>query len=164
MGIVVVAVTLAALPAAAGQQGDGQRWHRGTRAHRAHARHVLTQEQREQIRPWLQAEREASKPLRELRTQLREAVLSDSPDQGKIASLQSQLASLTAETLSRRTALAQRIAGLLTPEQRKQLRDSRMLPGFLDPAGWGGRAPFHGPDGRGPRHRPAGPPPPDDQM
>jgi Spy/CpxP family protein refolding chaperone len=146
---VATVVTAVALPAVAGQRSDAPR---GPRGPRGHFRQVLTQEQREQIRPWIQAEREASKPLADLRKQLRDAVLADAPDQGKIASLQSQVEPLQTEALTRRIALAQRIASLLTPEQRQELRNSRMLPPFLDPVGHGG--PGYGPDGRGPHAKP----------
>jgi len=162
MGVAVLAaVTAAALawPALAGQ-GDGQRGPHGPRMAR-----ILTQEQMEQVRPWLKAEREASQPLMALHRQLRDAVLSEAPDQGKIAALQSQIGPLQAEALTRRTALAQRIAALLTAEQRQQLRSSGFVPPFLDPAGSG--HPPMGPGGMGPHGPKAGGPggpPPDAQQ
>ena len=136
LGIVAVLVAAFALPALAHQaQNQGPRGPR--------FKQILTAEQMDQIRPWLKAEREASEPLMVLHKQMREAVLAESPDQGKIAALQSQIAPLQAEALSRRVSLAQRVAALLTPEQREQFRASRMLPPFLDPAG-PGHAPFGG--------------------
>jgi Spy/CpxP family protein refolding chaperone len=150
-GMAAALVAALAIPALAGQPQQS-----GRRAH-DRFKQVLTQEQMEQVRPWLKAEREATQPLMTLRRQLREALLAEAPDQGKIAALQSQIAPLQAEALSRRVALAQRVAALLTPEQREQFRASRMLPPFLDPAG-GGHPPFGagGPDGHRP-DRPAAP-------
>jgi Spy/CpxP family protein refolding chaperone len=151
--IAAMVVTIAAAwPALAGQ-ADGPRGPRGPRMAR-----ILTQDQMEQVRPWLKAERDASQPLMALHRQLRDAVLSEAPDQGKIAALQSQIGPLQAEALTRRTALAQRIAALLTAEQRQQLRSSDFVPPFLDPAGAGhpgGMGP-HGHKGGG---GPGGPPP-----
>jgi Spy/CpxP family protein refolding chaperone len=157
MGITVALVAAVALPALAGQRGDGPRGPRGR------FKQIMTKEQMDQVRPWLKAEREASKPLMELHKQLRDVVLSDAPDQGKVAGLQSQIAPLQAEALTRRTALAQRVAALLTPEQRQELRNSRLLPSFLDPAG-PGHPPFGpgGPDGHGRQGGPDGPPPGDE--
>jgi Spy/CpxP family protein refolding chaperone len=167
MGITAVAVMALALPAVAGQRGDGPRGGRfgyGPGGHRPHFRRILTQAQMEQVRPLLKAEREASKPLMDLRKELRDALLADAPDQGKIASLQSQIGSLQNETLTRRTALAQRVVSLLTPEQRKQLRETRMLPPFLDPSGPGDRPLLPGGrGGRGPRGGPDAPDP-DEEM
>jgi Spy/CpxP family protein refolding chaperone len=157
MGITAVALVALALPAVAGQRGDGPRRHAPHR-HAPHLKRILTAEQMEQIRPLLKAEREASKPLADLRRELRDAVLADAPDQGKIAGLQGQIGALQDDALTRRTALAQRVASLLTPEQRKQLRESRLLPHFLDPAGSGGRVPHLDPGGGGPRGGPGGPP------
>jgi len=151
-GMAAAAVATLAIPALAGQaQQPAQPGPHGGRF-----KQILTQEQMDQVRPWLKTEREASQPLMTLRRQLREAVLSEAPDQGKVASLQSQIAQLQSEALSRRIALAQRVAALLTPEQREQFRTSRMLPPFLDPAGIG-HPPF-GPGGPG-GHRPGGQPP-----
>jgi Spy/CpxP family protein refolding chaperone len=149
LGIAAVLVAAFALPALAHQaQNKGPRGPR--------FKQILTAEQMDQIRPWLKAERDASQPLSTLRKQLREAVLAESPDQGNIAALLSQIGPLQAEALSRRVSLAQRVVALLTPEQREQLRTSRMLPPFLDPAGaghpsfGGGRRGPHAPDAPGP--------------
>jgi Spy/CpxP family protein refolding chaperone len=141
MAMVAVLVAAVAVPALAHQAQDKRE--RGPRF-----KQILTAEQMDQIRPWLKAEREASQPLMALHKQLREAVLAENPDQGKIAALQSQIAPLQAEALSRRVSLAQRVTALLTPEQREQFRTSRMLPPFLDPTG-PGHPPF-GPGRRGP--------------
>jgi Spy/CpxP family protein refolding chaperone len=149
LGIVAVLVAAFALPVLAHQA-------RNKGPHASRFKQLLTVEQMEQIRPWLKAEREASQPLTALRKQLRDAVLAESPDQGKIAALQSQIAPLQAEALSRRVSLAQRVAALLTPEQREQFRASRVLPPFLDPAGAGHPAFGHG--RRGP-HAPDAPAP-----
>jgi Spy/CpxP family protein refolding chaperone len=157
VGLAVAATAALALPVFAAQgDGPGRRGHREGRF-----RQVLTAEQMDQIRPWLRAEREASKPLMDLHRQLRQAVLADAPDQGKIAELQGQIGPAQAEALTRRTALAQRIAGLLTPEQREQLRNARLVPPFLDPLGMG--QPGMGPGGRMPMRGPGGPPPADGQ-
>jgi len=141
MGMVAVLVAAIAIPVVAHQTQD-------KREHGPRFKQILTAEQMDQIRPWLKAEREASQPLMTLQKQLREAVLSENPDQGKIAALQSQIAPLQADALSRRVSLAQRVSALLTPEQREQFRTSRMLPPFLDPTG-SGHPPF-GPGRRGP--------------
>lgn len=157
-GTIVAGVLAAAaiVPVLAQPQGP-----RGPRGERFSA--VVTREQMEQIRPWLQTERQAAKPLMTLHKQLRDAVLAEAPDQGKIAALQAQIGPLQAEAFGRRVALAQRAAALLTAEQRQQLRESRFVPPFLDPAGPGGGHPPFGPGGRrgdGPGG-PGAPPPPE---
>ena len=148
-GLAAALVATLAIPALAGQAP--QPAPPGAGPHGGRFKQILTPEQMEQVRPWLKAEREASQPLMTLQRQLREAVLAEAPDQGKVASLQSQITQLQPEALSRRIALAQRVAALLTPEQREQFRTSRMLPPFLDPAG-SGHPPFGhgGPGGRRP--------------
>lgn len=144
--LAVVAAAALAAPAAAQQGPDGARGHRWARFSP-----ILTQEQMQQIGPWVQGEREAAKPLAAQQKELREALLSEAPDQGKIAALQAQIAPLQAEAFGRRVALAQRIAALLTAEQRQQLRQARFVPPFLDPGGPAGPAfgMWHG--RRGPR-------------
>ena len=87
----------------------------------------LTDEQRSQIREVLQAARPAEgdaagRQLRELHRSLRTAILADTPDQGQIDQLRASIAQAEAAALGKRVEVAQKIAQILTPEQREKAR------------------------------------------
>jgi Spy/CpxP family protein refolding chaperone len=87
----------------------------------------LTAEQRTQIREVLEAARPAEdqapgRKLMELRQSLRAAILADAPDQNQIDQLRAAFAEAEAAALSKRIEVAQKIAQILTPEQREKAR------------------------------------------
>jgi Spy/CpxP family protein refolding chaperone len=87
----------------------------------------LTEAQRAQVKEVLQAARpaEGDAPFRqmmELRRSLRAAVLADTPDQAQIDQLRASIGQAEAAALSRRIEVAQKIAQILTPEQREKAR------------------------------------------
>jgi periplasmic protein CpxP/Spy len=88
----------------------------------------LTDAQREQVRALTEERRsEANNPgrkLAELEQQLRVAVFADTPDQQKIEGLKSAISAAAAEALSARVELEERVAQILTPEQRAQARQA----------------------------------------
>ena len=86
----------------------------------------LTEEQRNQIRAIREAEREGRQgPTAEaqLHRDLQAALFADAPDAGRIAELQQQLQRAQEERLAHRIAVEQKIAAVLTPEQRAQVRE-----------------------------------------
>ena len=87
----------------------------------------LSEEQRTQIKEVLQAARPADgdAPLRqvmELHRSLRAAVLADTPDQAQIDRLRASIAQAEAAALAKRVEVAQKIAQILTPEQREKAK------------------------------------------
>jgi Spy/CpxP family protein refolding chaperone len=100
----------------------------------------LTDAQRQQIRQLMEEQRDAGdRPMRQvgdLERQLHAELFADAPDAGKIEALKTQIASAHAAALESRIELQTKIAQILTPEQRKQLREN---PGR---AGRGGRGGF----------------------
>lgn len=87
----------------------------------------LTEEQRAQIKEVLQAARPAASdaPFRqvmELRRSLRAAILADTPDQAQIDQLRASILQADAAALGKRLEVAQKIAQILTPEQREKAR------------------------------------------
>jgi Spy/CpxP family protein refolding chaperone len=87
----------------------------------------LTDEQRTQIREVMQAARPAEgeapvRQLMELRQSLRTAILADTPDQTRIDQLRASIAQAEGAALARRIEVAQKIAQILTPEQREKAR------------------------------------------
>lgn len=87
----------------------------------------LTDEQRAQIKEVLQTARpaEGDAPFRqvmELRRSLRTAILADTPDQAQIDQLRGSIAQAEAAALGKRIEVAQKIAQILTPEQREKAR------------------------------------------
>jgi Spy/CpxP family protein refolding chaperone len=87
----------------------------------------LTVEQRAQIKEVLQAARPSAdqapvRKLMELRQSLRAAVLADAPDQTQIDQVRAAVAEAEAAALSKRIEVAQKIAQILTPEQREKAR------------------------------------------
>ncbi len=89
----------------------------------------LTDAQREQIRTLREQHRSAvgeeRQQLRDARRELRSQMLVDTPDQARIDALQEQVASLSQQLQARRLDLQQKIAQVLTPEQRQFLREHR---------------------------------------
>jgi Spy/CpxP family protein refolding chaperone len=85
----------------------------------------LSAEQREQIRGILTEQREQGpdrNALRGLNRQLQLELLADNPDQSRIDGLRSQILDAERAALERRVEVQQRIAQILTPEQRAQAR------------------------------------------
>ena len=99
----------------------------GGRGHLALLRGAdLTEEQRAAIRAIREAEQPAGEaPVDEarLRRELHAEVFAESPDAQKIASLQQQLAETQSARLARQIATDQKIAQVLTAEQRARIRE-----------------------------------------
>jgi periplasmic protein CpxP/Spy len=104
----------------------------------------LTDAQRDQIRAIHEDVRGDAEPGKgmQLQRELHLAVLADTPDQQKIAALKQAIAAAQAEGLARRIEVQGRVAQVLTPEQRAQVRQR------LEEAPAGPRGPGRGP-GRG---------------
>lgn len=86
----------------------------------------LTEAQREQIAGIRQAEQDAWGELpavAQLHRQLQAELFAESPDAQKISALQVQIAQAESERLTRRIALEQKVAQVLTAEQRAQVRE-----------------------------------------
>jgi periplasmic protein CpxP/Spy len=86
----------------------------------------LTEVQREQIRAiHEEASASAAEPRQgmQLQRELHLALLADTPDQQKIASLKQAIAEAQAQGLARRIEVQGRVAQVLTPEQRAQVRE-----------------------------------------
>ena len=86
----------------------------------------LTDAQRQQIKALFDEERASQDPRAGVNphVQLRAELLADSPDEQKVVALRDQIAAAQAERLTREIALQQKIAALLTPEQRAQAREA----------------------------------------
>ena len=89
----------------------------------------LTDEQRAQVKEVLLAARPTAdqapvRKLMELRQSLRAAVLADAPDQGQIDQLRTALGEAEAAALAKRVEVAQKIAQILTPDQREKARSA----------------------------------------
>ena len=86
----------------------------------------LTDQQREQIGSILQAERPQAPVAAadgNLHRQLEAELFADSPDLQKIATLQARIAEAAAARLERHVAMQQKVAQVLTAEQRASLRE-----------------------------------------
>ena len=86
----------------------------------------LTEQQREQVKAILDAEREAAGGPREemkLRQALNLELLADAPNAQKIEELKQQIVSGHAESQSRHIAVQQKINQVLTAEQRAKARE-----------------------------------------
>jgi Spy/CpxP family protein refolding chaperone len=104
----------------------------------------LTDEQRAAIRAIRDAEQPAADgPAAEprLRRELEAELFADAPDSQKIATLQQQLAETHAARLARQIAVQQKIAQVLTAEQRAKIRErlTQPLPDRRGPGGEGRR-------------------------
>jgi len=114
----------------------------------------LTDQQREEIR----AIRDAARPAdagppadMSLRRQLQAEVFADAPDTAKIAALQDQLVKAQAERLAKEIATDQKIASVLTAEQRTAIRERLAK---QPERGAAGDRRDRGPRGSGPHARP----------
>jgi Spy/CpxP family protein refolding chaperone len=86
----------------------------------------LTEEQKAAIKAIRDAEQSAQQGQSsegQLRRELQAAVFADNPDAQKIASLQQQLAESHSARLARQIATEQKIAQVLTAEQRAKIRE-----------------------------------------
>jgi Spy/CpxP family protein refolding chaperone len=86
----------------------------------------LTDDQRARIRAIHEEGREARQgpPADvQLRRELQAALYADTPDPAKIAGLQEQLLQAQAARQANQVAIEQKIAQVLTPEQRAQVRE-----------------------------------------
>jgi periplasmic protein CpxP/Spy len=86
----------------------------------------LSDDQREQIRTIREAERESwngPPPGVQLQRQLEAELFAEYPDAKKLAALRQQIVQAHAVMLERRTAVEQKIAQVLTPEQRATVRE-----------------------------------------
>ena len=108
----------------------------------------LTADQRNQIQAIMQKHRDStqadSQKMRDLQQQLKNAIFADNGPTDT-TELQGQIAALEAQLESGRIGLEKQIAAILTPDQRKQVRDMPG-PGFGPMMGRG--------RGRGMGHRP----------
>ena len=94
----------------------------------------LTDAQKEQIKSLTQEERQAGPPKSfELEQKLRAAVLAQSPDPQAIEALKTSLNAAHAEELDRRIEHLQKLAEILTPDQKQQLATMKPPEG----RGWG---------------------------
>jgi len=87
----------------------------------------LTEPQRDQFRALMEERRAADNPaatrVRELQRALNLQLFSDAPDQGAIEQIKIDLAQAHQQALAERIAFEAKIAQILTPEQRKTLRE-----------------------------------------
>lgn len=100
----------------------------------------LTQEQRQQVRQLMQAEREASEGtigrMRDLQHRLQQAIFAG---EGDAAAIGEQIGALQAELLQARIAHLQKLAAILTAEQRARMAAMPVPgPGPMGPGGPGG--------------------------
>ena len=103
----------------------------------------LTEQQRSQVQTIMEQHRQATqdvaKQAADLQQQLKAAIFADGgPNDGAIASLKAQLAGIEAQLQAGRLDMQKQIATLLTPEQRKKVRDMPGMGPFGGP-GPGGR-------------------------
>jgi Spy/CpxP family protein refolding chaperone len=103
----------------------------------------LTDDQRTKIQSLMEQQRqshqgEMQKSMMDLQQQLKDAVFADTPNSDAITQAQSQIAALEAQLAADRVAMAKQVVAVLTPDQRKQVRD---MPG---------PGPFMGGRGMGP--------------
>ena len=111
----------------------------------------LTQDQRDQIQKLHQQNRTAVKDqaakLRDLRHQLNDQLLSDTPDQAQITSLTGQMGQIQQQLFAQEIQVQQQVIAVFTPEQRQQLRQWLQDHPNAGPMGFGRR--FRGPRGGG---------------
>lgn len=86
----------------------------------------LTDQQREQVKAILEAERQGEQgpPAdMKLRQALEQELLADAPNAQKIEELKQQIVAATGESLNRHIAVQQKISQVLTAEQRAKARE-----------------------------------------
>lgn len=86
----------------------------------------LSDQQKEEIRTILKAEadgRQGPPAEAALQRQLQAELYADNPDLQKLDSIQQQLTQAEAARLAKRVEIEQKIAAVLTPEQRAQVRE-----------------------------------------
>jgi Spy/CpxP family protein refolding chaperone len=105
----------------------------------AFARLNLTDEQRAQTRDILLKSRDEAAPLIDqlqlARKDLRREIFADKRDSGKLRDLSARIESLKKQVSDIRLKARTSLAGLLTPEQRLQMRVRPTRPGGVGPRG-----------------------------
>lgn len=90
----------------------------------------LTDAQREDMRKLREehraATRDAAQKLRDANRRLREELYAASPDEAKIAALKTEVTELSEQLQARRLDHQERMARILTPEQRQLVRERRI--------------------------------------
>lgn len=122
----------------------------------------LDEKQREAIRALRgqQPNPAQAEQMQKLQAQLQELLLADTPDTAKIEALKKEIATAQTNALNARINQQLQFAKILTPEQRRAMRERRSRPGqnpmgFRGPRGRGRG--FMGPIGRGRGFGPMGP-------
>jgi periplasmic protein CpxP/Spy len=147
LGVSISAVVLAdqAQPGSDGPRGPGH-------GHFGQALN-LTDAQKSQMKALHEGSRDQTrasmKDLMQAHKDLRTLVFSDNPDAGQIEALKAKITGLQSATLAARVAMDEKIAAILTPEQRKTMASMPPFGGRHHHRHHGGG----GPDGHG------GPPP-----
>lgn len=129
------AVLLAAMPGSAQPAPESAppaaQARRARPAWRMTERLNLTEAQRQELRKLREENRAAAREdagkLRTLRRQLHDALFADNPDEGRIAALKADVAQLTGQLEARRFDHQERMARILTAEQRTLLREQRTM-------------------------------------
>jgi Spy/CpxP family protein refolding chaperone len=89
----------------------------------------LSAQQKDELKAAFQAQRDQRQAvrdrLRKAEQALQSELLADTPDQGKIQQLQTDLTQAQQDALSARIAMELKINQILTPAQRQQLRDAQ---------------------------------------
>jgi protein CpxP len=114
----------------------------------------LTEQQRTQVQAIMEQHRQATqdsaKQMGDLQQQLKNAIFADAgPNDAAITSLKGQIAALEAQLQAGRLDVEKQIAMLLTPEQRKQVREAPGAGPFGGPGMGRGRGPGRGMHGGG---------------
>ncbi len=152
-GILAIAVAVAAWaqpPTGGGvHSGQGMGHGRGMGPGQDHVEQMMTQlnltdAQKQQVRQLMSANREKSQGVMQqmmtLHQQLRDQIFADSGP-GDTSALQAQIKDLIANMMQSQIELHEQISKILTPEQRKKMREMPM-PGMM---GMGMGMPGHGP-------------------
>lgn len=110
----------------------------------------LDEKQREALRALREKqpnEGQTAEQMRKLQGQLQELLLADTPDTAKIEALKKEIVTAQTNALSARINQQLQFAKILTPEQRRAMRERRGGPGAAGRFGMRGRGPMAG--GRG---------------
>lgn len=111
------------------------------------ARPQLDDKQREAIRALREQqpnEGQTAEQMRKLQGQLQDLLLADTPDTAKIDALKKEIATAQTNALTARINLQLQLAKILTPEQRRALRERRGAPGAMRGFGMRGMGPMGG--------------------